>query len=122
MTVILTGEPGLAGPGVAGGSDAGLLARFPARPVTARWPATGHDRGQVLQLVAAASSALPESRVQANHRRGLPLLLDWLEGQPGRTWQQRWLASGADAAGERWAAGRPCGCAAAAGTRRRGWS
>ncbi|MGO9218687.1 MAG: tyrosine-type recombinase/integrase [Streptosporangiaceae bacterium] len=105
MTVILTGKPGLAGPGVAGGSDAGLLARFPARPVTARWPATGHDRGQVLQLVAAASSALPESRVQANHRRGLPLLLDWLEGQPGRTWQQRWLASGADAAGGRWAAG-----------------
>ena len=105
MTVILTRKPGLAGPGIAGGSDAGLLARFPARPVTARWPATGHDRGQVLQLVAAASSVLPESRVQANHRRGLPLLLDWLEGQPGRTWQQRWLASGADAAGEQWAAG-----------------
>jgi integrase len=105
VTVILTRKPGLAGPGIAGGSDAGLLARFPARPVTARWPATGHDRGQVLQLVAAASSALPESRVQANHRRGLPLLLDWLEGQPGRTWQQRWLASGADAAGEQWAAG-----------------
>ncbi len=59
----------------------------------------------MLQLVAAASSALPESRVQANHRRGLPLLLDWLEGRPGRTWQQRWLASGADAAGEQWAAG-----------------
>ena len=28
----------------------------------------------------------------------------WSE-QPGRTWQQRWLASGADAAGEQWAAG-----------------
>jgi integrase len=33
------------------------------------------------------------------------VLLDWLEEQPGRTWQQRWLASGADPAGERWAAG-----------------
>jgi integrase len=59
----------------------------------------------VLQLVASASSALPGSRVQANHRRGLPVLLDWLEEQPGRTWQQRWLASGADSAGEQWAAG-----------------
>ena len=43
--------------------------------------------------------------MQENHRRGLPVLLDWLEEQPGRTWQQRWLASGADAAGDRWAAG-----------------
>jgi integrase len=59
----------------------------------------------VLALVATASAGLPESRIHANHRRGLPVLLDWLEEQPGRTWQQRWLASGADAAGERWAAG-----------------
>jgi hypothetical protein len=49
--------------------------------------------------VASASAGLPESRIHANHRRGLPVLLDWLGEQPGRTWQQRWLASGADAAG-----------------------
>jgi hypothetical protein len=36
---------------------------------------------------------------------GLPLLLDWLADQPGANWQQRWLASGADAAGEDWARG-----------------
>jgi integrase len=59
----------------------------------------------VLALVATASAGLPESRIHANHRRGLPVLLDWLGEQPGRTWQQRWLASGADAAGEQWAAG-----------------
>jgi integrase len=29
--------------------------------------------------------------------------LDWLADQPGGTWQQRWLASGADAAREDWA-------------------
>jgi hypothetical protein len=79
--------------------------RFPARPVAVCWPATGHDRGQVLQLVSSASFALPESRIQTNHRRGLPLLLDWLAEQPGRTWQDRWLASGADAAGDQWARG-----------------
>jgi integrase len=59
----------------------------------------------VLALVASASAGLAESRIHANHRRGLPVLLDWLGEQPGRTWQQRWLASGADAAGEQWAAG-----------------
>ena len=60
----------------------------------------------MLALVAAASAGLPESRCSANRRRGLPVLLDWLEDQPGETWQQRWLASGADAAG-RAVGGRP---------------
>jgi hypothetical protein len=32
-------------------------------------------------------------------RIGLTKLLHWLGEQPGRTWQQRWVASGADAAG-----------------------
>jgi integrase len=36
-------------------------------------------------------------------RRGLRMLVDWLEDQPGQNWQERWLASGAEAAGERWA-------------------
>ena len=83
----------------------GWRSRFPARPVAEPWPGTAQDRARVLALVATASAGLPESRIHANHRRGLPVLLDWLEEQPGRTWQQRWLASGADAAGEQWAAG-----------------
>jgi integrase len=83
----------------------GWRSRFPARPVAESWPAAGQDRAPVLALVASASAGLPESRIHASHRRGLPVLLDWLGEQPGRTWQQRWLASGADAAGEQWAAG-----------------
>ena len=90
---------------VAGTEQRGWRSLFPARPAAESWPATGQDRAQVLALVATASTGLPESRIHANHRRGLPVLLDWLEEQPGRTWQQRWLASGADAANERWAAG-----------------
>ena len=35
-------------------------------------------------------------------RRGLAALLDWLEQQPGQTWQERWLASGAEAEGRTW--------------------
>ncbi len=34
--------------------------------------------------------------------RGLIKLLDWLEDQPGGTWQQRWLASGAEELGVDW--------------------
>jgi integrase len=39
---------------------------------------------------------------QGGRRFGLTLLLDWLEDQPGPTWQDRWLASGADADGSAW--------------------
>ena len=39
---------------------------------------------------------------RAGHKLGLRLLLDWLADQPGDTWQDRWLASGADAAGRSW--------------------
>jgi hypothetical protein len=33
---------------------------------------------------------------------GLQALLEWLQGQDGGSWQQRWLASGADTAGAAW--------------------
>ena len=36
-------------------------------------------------------------------RRGMTKLLDWLQRQPGDTWQERWLAGGADSAGFDWA-------------------
>ncbi len=39
---------------------------------------------------------------QGGRRFGLTLLLDWLEDQPGPAWQDRWLASGADADGTAW--------------------
>ena len=94
-----------------------LPERFPVRPIAAFWPATGHDRGQVIELVNRVSSAGPEPASALRTRcQGLPVLLDWLEEQPGRTWQERWLASGADAARENWAAG------AAGWLRRRGRS
>ena len=39
---------------------------------------------------------------QERRRRALKWFLDWLSDQPGETWQQRWMASGADAAGGNW--------------------
>jgi hypothetical protein len=42
-----------------------------------------------------------EDNPQSCQRRRLrlPRMLDWLAAQPGDSWQQRWLASGADTAG-----------------------
>jgi hypothetical protein len=68
-------------------------ARFPSRPAAAGWPGAGQTRDQVRERLA---SGAPGSA------RGLGLLLDWLEDQPGDTWQQRWLASGAETAGTSW--------------------
>ncbi|MGI8665137.1 MAG: tyrosine-type recombinase/integrase, partial [Jatrophihabitans sp.] len=39
---------------------------------------------------------------RARRRLALRLLLDWMGGFAGDSWQQRWLASGADAAGRDW--------------------
>ena len=103
MTAVLDGR--LEVPAARADSEAGQAPaeRYPARQAEASWAATRQDRGQVMDLVATASSALPGSRVQASRRRGLPLLLDWLEEYPGQTWQDRWLASRADDARGQWA-------------------
>jgi hypothetical protein len=42
------------------------------------------------------------STKQAKRVHGLRLLLAWLEAQPGASWQERWIASGADSAGAAW--------------------
>jgi Phage integrase family len=77
-------------------------ARFPARPVPAAWPATRQSRGQVQERLTRAPFAAGNAHTEKIRRRGLTFLLDWLEEQPGTTWQERWLATGADAAGAAW--------------------
>jgi integrase len=77
--------------------------RFPARLDLTDWPATTLPRAEVtrqLERVLAAPLAAP--RVQRYNRAGPGVLLDWLEDQPGTTWQERWLASGASRPGSRW--------------------
>ena len=81
---------------------AGMLAQFPPRPLDEVWPETLLSRAEVCELVA--SHGFDATRYDSK-RRGLQFLLDWLEDQSGHTWQERWLASGADAAGRDWAAG-----------------
>jgi hypothetical protein len=76
-----------------------LLGRFPPRPVPASWVLTSQPKPQVLGRVLAAPFPTGRANLDQERRRGLIRVLDWLEAQPGDTWQDRWITSGADAAG-----------------------
>jgi len=95
--------------------------RFPARPDLASWPATAAPRaGAERELACLVSSWAGAPSTRANNRPGPGLLLDWLEEQPGATWQERWLASGAGAQGAGWRA-VPAAWLAARGRSSRKW-
>lgn len=74
-----------------------LLRRFPPRVCPGSWPATMQPRQQVMARLL--DEPLATTAAAARRRRGLAWVLDWLERQPGESWQDRWLASGADAEG-----------------------
>jgi hypothetical protein len=76
-----------------------LLARFPPRLVPTRWARTEQPAQQVIATLLAAPFAVDRIPLQHDRRRGLIRVLDWLGQQPGKTWQDRWMASGADAEG-----------------------
>jgi integrase len=83
-----------------GSQMAGLSRRFPPRPAhDGGWPATSQRRGHVLARLSAAPFTADRDKLRSSRRIGLAKLVHWLEEQPGRTWQHRWVASGADAAG-----------------------
>jgi hypothetical protein len=82
-------------------------ARYPARiPATnwpaTNWPATNCDREQVLSRLGAGAFHTPTPNSRARRSTGLAVLLDWLTDAPGTSWQQRWLASGAETDATRW--------------------
>jgi integrase len=84
------------------------------RPDAVSWPQTQASRDQVaarmLEIAGQADGSLPQFRMSVRR------LLDWLEDQPGETWQQRWKASGAEQAGRDWAAGLAGGARRGEGT------
>jgi hypothetical protein len=77
-----------------------------ATPVIARaerWPDSLRSREQLLEAMDDLDGHR-DPKERARRRLALRLLLDWLEGFDGDSWQLRWLASGADAAGRDWPA------------------
>ncbi len=92
-------EDGLSRP-----EQASRSATWPPRSCEERWWQTQQDRDALVErlLPLFVGKAPSVARDQAR-RRGLAKVLDWLERQTGDTWQDRWLASGADTAGFDWA-------------------
>ena len=90
------GSAPLAAAGRTGTRSQPLRTRFPARPVAASWPQTRLPGQSVLQRLGTAPFVADTAAGEDNRRRGVRMVVDWLQTQPGDTWQQRWLASGAD--------------------------
>jgi hypothetical protein len=103
----------------AGETGARWAARFAPRPVASSWPQTRVSRTQVLTRLLAAPFALDNAFSQQTRRLGVLTVISWLQAQAGTSWQQRWVASGAEAASD-WrdlVAGRAAGRAGAAAQR-----
>jgi hypothetical protein len=67
--------------------------------VPASWALTSQPKPQVLARLLARPFPTGRLNLDQERRRGLTRMLAWLEAQPGDTWQDRWITSGADAAG-----------------------
>lgn len=72
-----------------------LRERFPPRPDAATWSQTRLSRDAVDQRLLGAPFVADTATGEVNRRRGVGVVLDWLQTLPGQSWQQRWLASGA---------------------------
>ena len=76
-----------------------LRQKFPPRTVPVSWEATCQDKQAVLARLLTAPFPLDTATGQHQRRFGLIRILDWLQSQPGQTWQDRWSASGIDTGG-----------------------
>lgn len=76
--------------------------RHPPRPIATSWPSSTGSCDDVLTRLVSAPFVLDSTAKQAKRVGAIRLFSQWLTDQPGDSWQQRWLASGADAAGAQW--------------------
>ena len=82
---------------------AALWQKFPPRAVAASWPASQADRRAVVsQAMACPYAAAENDQSRYSRRLGIIRMLDWLETQPGATWQDRWQAGCRSAADRDW--------------------
>ena len=82
---------------------AALWQRFPPRAVAASWPASQAGRCVAASQAMACPYAAAENDQSRYFRRpGIIRMLDWLETQPGATWQDRWQVGCRSAADQDW--------------------
>ncbi|MBJ8343021.1 site-specific integrase [Antrihabitans sp. YC3-6] len=80
-----------------------LRTEFPPRPFEKWWAHTAASVEQTQDRLTAPPFVAAASATRAGRRRGVSKLLRWLSSSPGDTWQDRWLASGAEERpGARW--------------------
>jgi len=72
-----------------------LWEKLPPRPIPATWIATRPDRATVMARLSVPPFLAEDSQTRCNRKLSLLTVLDWLELQPGATWQQRWESTGA---------------------------
>lgn len=75
---------------------------FPARSIALDWPNTLQDREHVHGLLSQAPFVSEKPGSRSVRGDGLNTLLNWLGDHPGSSWQQRWHATGSEAAGRGW--------------------
>jgi len=78
------------------------MRQFPPRSSRGQWPGTVLSREGASELLLAPPFRVDTKGGQQGRSRSLRQVLDWLDGQPGGTWQERWAASGAERAGSGW--------------------
>ena len=79
-----------------GRPDASSRARFPARPAADRLAATGCRENRAGSGWRRHVRGRRPAAAPGNRRRGVRMRGGLAADQPGDTWQQRWLASGAE--------------------------
>jgi hypothetical protein len=104
VPVVVAGAGGGAPPARRLAAEAtALWQQFPPRAVAASWPAAKAGRSVVLSAAMACPYAAAENDQSRYSRRlGIIRMLDWLEAQPGATWQDRWRAGCRAAADQDW--------------------
>jgi hypothetical protein len=79
-----------------------LRAKFLPRSIPETWPATCASAEQIAERLDRPPLRSANKHTHYSRRTGALRLLAWLETMPGDTWQQRWLASGAQESGGEW--------------------
>lgn len=75
---------------------------IPPRTIDTVWATTELDRNDAWTLLTSPAFAFEDYKKQCDRRRGLGHVLDWLDEQPGQTWQDRWMTSGIENTSKLW--------------------